>query len=304
MKGCGLRADCRVLERVGPYSPRMIEMALIAAGVALGVAGLAGILHLIPRMGGAGRALGGWLCRAPGLDLVISLFTWIPPTTLGIIFGWRGLVASIAGQIVGMLIWMFAHELANREHLRGPRIVTFLNRTVGRLNNHIALWVTVLSLPIFILIRVGEIVAYPPLTWLVGLPRYRTADWVNVSRQKFNGLVGHDLIWCLYCDWMTGVYSLGAEMLRNVESFWCPIRFASGKKCDNCKLDFPDISGGWAPADGTMGDVVATMEKHYGPDGTAAVAPQGKTHPWFGHPARLTVKGAPVDKTPSGESGG
>ena len=40
---------------------------------------------------------------------------------------------------------------------------------------------------------------------------------------------------------LTGVYSLGAEMLRNVESFWCPIRFYDGKKCDNCKLDFPDI---------------------------------------------------------------
>ena len=47
---------------------------------------------------------------------------------------------------------------------------------------------------------------------------------------KVEGLVGHDRIWCLYCDWMTGVWSLGTEMLRNVESFWCPLRFSSDAK--------------------------------------------------------------------------
>jgi hypothetical protein len=104
--------------------------------------------------------------------------------------------------------------------------------------------------------RLGQYLVYPPLTWLVRLPKYNTAEWVNVSRHKFEGLVGHDLIWCLYCDWMTGVWSLGTEMLRNVESFWCPIRFRSDKKCENCTLDFPDLDNGWAPADGTMADVV------------------------------------------------
>jgi len=34
------------------------------------------------------------------------------------------------------------------------------------------------------------------------------------------------------------------------------------KKCDNCKLDFPDIHGGWSA--GGDDDVVATMEKMYG----------------------------------------
>jgi hypothetical protein len=198
-------------------------------------------------------------------------------------------VGSIIGQVLGMLVWMFAHELANRKYANGPRIVTFLNRTVGRLNNHVALWVTAFALPIFILIRAAQLSIYPILTLLVGLPRYRHADWVNVSRQKFGGLVGHDLIWCLYCDWMTGVYSLGAEILRNVESFWCPIRFASGKKCDNCKLDFPDIHDGWVAPEGTMGDVVATMEKMYGAPATAEL-PRDQRHGWFGHPVRLRVR--------------
>src|SRR5207249_402395 len=112
----------------------------------------------------------------------------------------------------------------------GPRIVKFLNGAVGRWRNHGALLVTLVAAPGFWLVRIHEVILYPFLIWFLNFPRYREAEWINVSRQKFDGLVGHDLIWCLYCDWMTGVYSLGAEMLRNVESFWCPIRFYEGKK--------------------------------------------------------------------------
>ncbi|TMC67427.1 MAG: hypothetical protein E6J18_16060, partial [Chloroflexi bacterium] len=115
----------------------MMTLLLIAASTLIGVAGFAGLLHLIPRLGAAGTRISAWLCRAPGLDLVVSLFTWFPPTVLGIVFGWRGVVGAIVGQVVGMLVWMFAHELANRTDVGGPRIVTFLNRTVGRLNNHV-----------------------------------------------------------------------------------------------------------------------------------------------------------------------
>src|SRR2546430_15169033 len=122
----------------------MIPLLLIAAYTLVGIASFAGLLHLIPRLGAAGTRIGAWLCRAPGLDLVVSVVTWIPPTVLGIVLGWRGVVGAIIGQVLGMLVWMFAHELANRKR-DGPRIVTFLNRTVGRLNNHIALWVTALA---------------------------------------------------------------------------------------------------------------------------------------------------------------
>src|SRR5947199_9492951 len=137
---------------------RMITnpLLLIAASTLVGIAGFAGLLYLIPRLGAAGTRIGAWLCRAPGLDLVVSLVTWIPPTVLGILLGWRGVVGSIIGQVLGMLVGMFADELANRKRVNGPRIVTFLNRTVGRLNNHIALWVTAAALPCFILIRVAE----------------------------------------------------------------------------------------------------------------------------------------------------
>jgi hypothetical protein len=85
---------------------------------------------------------------------------------------------------------------------------------------------------------------------------------------------------------MTGVYSLGGEMLRNVESFWCPIRFHNPRKCEHCKTDFPDIEGGWVPADGSMADVEQTVERFYG---------EGRRE-WFGHPARRTGQDTPPDE--------
>ncbi len=277
----------------------MIQLLWAFGAAMIWILAATGMLHAFPRMGGAGKAFSAWLCRAPGLDLLVSLLTWIPPTALGIKFGWRGVVGSILGQAIGMVLWCWAHEMAHREATRGPRIVKFLNRTVGRFNNHLALWVTVVSFPIFVMIRLGEWFCYPPLCWILRMPRYNDAEWVNVSRQKFNGLVGHDRIWCLYCDWMTGVYSLGAEMLRNVESFWCPIMFATGKKCDNCKLDFPDIYGGWTPADGTMADVVAKMESMYGEEARTKLPADAKA-PWFGHKVRMTVEGKSVGSSPTG----
>jgi hypothetical protein len=75
---------------------------------------------------------------------------------------------------------------------------------------------------------------------------------------------------------MTGVYSLGAEMLRNVESFWCPIRFYDGKKCENCKLDFPDLENGWIASDGSMDEVEQLLQDKYGDENRS----------WFGHPNR------------------
>jgi hypothetical protein len=89
---------------------------------------------------------------------------------------------------------------------------------------------------------------------------------------------------------MTGVWSLGSEMLRNVESFWCPIKFASGAKCQNCKLDFPDVVNGWVPASGTMMEVTELLKEKYG---------GRKDMPWFGHPVRITVGGeTPLEPAP------
>jgi hypothetical protein len=260
----------------------MLTLVWIVLAVAGGVLSLAGLLHLVPALGGPGRSVSQWLCRAPALDVTVFSFTMVPWIAGAWVAGWAGWGAGLVGQLIGLGIWVMAHEWTHQRALAGPRIVTFINRTVGRWRNHAALWVTAIVLPTFWMIRLGEIFVYPLLVWLLNFPRYRQGEWVNCSRQKFEGLIGHDLIWCLYCDWMTGVYSLGAEMLRNVESFWCPIRFYDGKKCENCRLDFPDIDGGWVPASGSMADVERVMTKQYA---------QGRRE-WFGHPARQQADGA------------
>lgn len=282
----------------------MLAAAWIVGSTLAALLPAAGLLHLVGKVGPAGRSLSAWLCRAPGLDLVIAWFTAMPMIA-GPIAGARligpawgtwggiglGLVAAIAGQVLTVCLWTVAHELAHRDAVKGPRIVKVINRLFGPWRNHAAAWCTALCVPVFFIVRVAEYIVYPPLTWLIRLPRYRGADWVNVSRHKFRGLVGHDLIWCLYCDWMTGVWSLGTEMLRNVESFWCPIRFDSAKKCENCRVDFPDIANGWVPADATMEQVEQRLAEKYSTQGPNA---------WFGHPVRLTVDGVRVPERPEG----
>ncbi len=258
----------------------------------------AALLHLVPKLGGAGRRMAAALCGGLPLDLVITYFTASPWIVGFVLAGWWGVVVSVAAQVVAVLLWTVVHEQTNRKHLRGSRLVHSLNRSVGRVRNHTAVWWTAWAVPIFWVVRVAEWFVYPPLVWLVRFPRYNQREWVNVSRQKFDGLVGHDLIWCLYCDWMTGVWSLGSEMLRNVESFWCPIRYDSQKKCANCKVDFPDIYGtpgmpdsAWVGHEENTAAAAALLDRKY---------PAGqKVNAWFGHPVRLTVEGGAA-----GEMGG
>ncbi|MDZ4742967.1 MAG: hypothetical protein SGI98_06060 [Verrucomicrobiota bacterium] len=249
----------------------------IALGVFVFIYALAWLLVFLGRLGGSvGKWLAGKCVAAPGLDIVVSLLTWVPWGFGVYLAGWGGVLASVIGQIVGLTLWIWTHEWVNRRHTQGSRIVKSLNGIVGRTRNHLALWASTIVLPVFWLIRLGEILVYPMIRVLLGFPKYKDNQWINVSRQKFAGLVGHDLVWCLYCDWMTGVYSFGAEMLRNVESFWCPIRFSDQNKCQNCQLDFPDIKKGWVKADGTLKEVTDTLEEKY----------SGTNRSWFGHPSR------------------
>jgi hypothetical protein len=247
-------------------------------------------LHAIPKLGPAGLRLSAALCRAPGLDWVVTYFT-VAPIILGPIFaGWAGLVGGVAGQVIGVLLWVQLHELTHAEATRGPRIVKVVNRLIGRWQNHTAIWLTAIVTPMFWIVRMAELFIYPQIARLTGFPTYEQGEWVNVSRHKFDGLVGHDLIWCLYCDWMTGIWSLGTEMLRNVESFWCPIRFAGAGKCENCTMDFPDLDNGWVAADGDMAQVAKVVEKMY------VLKPESTPNAWFGHPVRITVKGKELEE--------
>lgn len=303
------------------YAVVMLHDAPLIAFLFLSTLGLVGgsvALYVIAKLGSVGRAVCDALSEAPLLDAVVFAFThgpWLaswsiwwwgldlagvvhiaPDRSVGGFFAYLGV--AIVSQMIALTLVSWLHELAHPKARKGPRIVHTLNRRVGRVRSQAAVWWTALAVPIFTLVRVGELVIYPPLTWLIRLPRYRAREWVNISRQKFEGLVGWDLIWCLYCDWMTGVWSLGSEMLRNIESFWCPLRFSSSEKCANCALDFPDVNTSWIKpptggGEGGMAEVAKLLESQYpGPGGVNA---------WAGHPSRsghvqISVKGEALKK--------
>jgi hypothetical protein len=239
---------------------------------------IAGIiwLHSLPRWGKLGKNISEFCCCAPGIDLVLGYFMLFPVVMAMILMGWAGIFVALAAELSVLWLWILGHEFAYRDRDKGL-IFSTLSGIFGKWRNHLAVWITALAIPVFWVVRFAEIIVYPPLTKLIGLPSYNAKEWVNVSRHKFEGLIGYDLIWCLYCDWMTGVWSLGTEMLRNVESFWCPIRFYSDKKCENCKQDFPDIENGWVAADGNMTDVARVLKEKY--DGQ-------QDSSWYGHPCR------------------
>jgi hypothetical protein len=265
--------------------PALLQSAAYTTGALLTVVA---VLHLIPRLGPPGKVVSAWLCRAPGLDMLITLLTVAPLIVGPAVWGWPGLAGGIVGQFGALFGWEIAHELWHWNATKGPRIVKVHNRIVGPVRNILALVLTSAGVPVFWLIRVVEMTVYPGLVVLVNFPPIRDADYVNVSRHRVSKLVGHDRIWCLYCDWMTGVWSLGTEMLRNVESFWCPIRFHSELKCENCRKEFPDIDGGWSPWDAGAEEAGRTVERQY-------ESPRPPSNAWFGHKVRLTVKGEPPE---------
>ena len=123
----------------------MTNLLILTGSVALSLLVGAGVLHLLPRLGTPGKKLSAALCRGFGLDLMITYFTVLPMIVGPILLGWRGLLAAIAGQVIGLLIWTRLHELANPAARKGPRIVHALNRSVGRWRNHTAVWITALA---------------------------------------------------------------------------------------------------------------------------------------------------------------
>ncbi len=211
---------------------------------------------------------------APLLDLFVSLFTWIPWVVGLYGAGWTGLGAVLLAQLAFLHVFCLVDRAVRGKP--GRTLAGAQAKVLGPVRNELALLLTTPAVLAFFLVRFSEMALYPALARMANMPTYKSSEWINISRHKFDGLVGHDLVWCWYCDWMTGVWALGSEMLRNVESFWCPIRF-----CDDCKnrnvcTDFPDVEK-WVAADGTVEDAVRAFEDHY--DGR-------RKNSWWGHPDR------------------
>ena len=214
------------------------------------------------------------ITRAPLLDVFVSLFTWVPWVSGAWLLGWPGIASAVVGQLVFLHAFCLVHRALRGK--KGRTLTDAQGRILGPFRNQLCLMVQTPAVLVFAQVRLAEMFLYPPVAWLGKLPTYKSSEWVNLSRHKYDGLIGYDLLWCWYCDWMTGLWALGSEMLRNIESFWCPIQFRDAEKNRNASTDFPDIAK-WAPADGTMEDAVRAFEAHY--DGK-------RPNSWWGHPDR------------------
>ena len=62
------------------------------------------VLHLLPKLGGGGRAIMDWFSVAPGLDLVVASFTALPMILGPILAGRAGLGVSASGRGAAVLI--------------------------------------------------------------------------------------------------------------------------------------------------------------------------------------------------------
>src|SRR5262245_47954987 len=95
----------------------------------------AGILHLIPRLGQAGRRIAKACCRAPLLDAIVCYSTILPLVVGTVVAGWRGFLGAALTQLIALWIWQTIHEIVHREAVKGPRIITVLNKKFGAFRN-------------------------------------------------------------------------------------------------------------------------------------------------------------------------
>jgi hypothetical protein len=118
---------------------------------------VAALLHLFPRLGSAGRSFANWLCYAPGLDLLVTIFTVAPLIVCPIVWGWGGLIGGFLGQYAALILWTIAHEAAHWKLRAGPKIFKFNNRLIGTWQNLLAVFITSLAAPTFWVIRLTEL---------------------------------------------------------------------------------------------------------------------------------------------------
>ena len=109
------------------------------------------------------------LLRAPLLDLMVGLFTWVPWAAAFYFYSWHGLLGCFIGQMTMLSSFCNIHTMLH--NYKGPTIKHTLNQIVGPARNHLGLLFSLLALPILLVVRLGEILLYPLLVWTLNLCR-------------------------------------------------------------------------------------------------------------------------------------
>lgn len=132
------------------------------------------------------------IVRAPFLDILISVFTWIPWAVGFWLNGWIGVLSALFAQWLGIYVFCLMDRV-----IRGKPADTLTaaqGRVIGPFRNHLALLATTPATVAFVAVRLTEILVYPVVAWLAKLPTYKSSEWVNLSRHKYAGLIGPDLL--------------------------------------------------------------------------------------------------------------
>ena len=120
------------------------------------------------------------LLRAPLLDLMVGLFTWIPWIITFYLSRLHGLFGCFIGQWIMLSFFCNIHTMLHS--YKGPTLKHTLNQIIGPTRNHLGLLFSLLALPILLVVRLGQIVIYPLLVWTLNFPKYNDGDWINVSQ--------------------------------------------------------------------------------------------------------------------------
>src|SRR5689334_11258607 len=84
---------CRIL---CPMNHPWVQFVVVAVSTVILLSALAVLLTSLAR---APRWLGDIFARAPALDLIVALFTWVPWVAGASKAGWAGLLAALVGQV-------------------------------------------------------------------------------------------------------------------------------------------------------------------------------------------------------------
>src|SRR5688500_1125990 len=103
------RRPVPMMDVMSPWKVLLVSFALTFASLTL----LAAVLTVVPRLGRIGRQVSDGLARAPWLDVIVSLFTWVPWVVAAAAGGWAAFAGAIPAQMLAAGVWCMWHEFVH-----------------------------------------------------------------------------------------------------------------------------------------------------------------------------------------------